>query len=420
MADAGPRKKDETSSRAVAAAAPPAPVMQTMSHNSNVKLSIGAPDAVRTEIELTVTNKSAEEGRTALAALNAPAGAATSFAIDLLLKEGVDMFELGELCGVIKLGWAEGVVPKLPEAFVNDTEWMGAKGGLVIKPAKREDGRDILRLSTHFCANPASKLALATGTPMEEVQDEDTARLSLGFAIEQLSALRAPGMTLGQACRVVLEINTKMGAVSKARLRDALRKLSSGPSGPAQTFAMACCTLGAVLRTASFELAFENLEDLADTAFAANHDKEYVPSVDAIPTFFVSLFLGSILFQSDVPATLAQLRDQVLDKIVSIDAVTLQMPRTTSRLHLRNMDIMSLVPDEAWESIPPRERTAGNWQRMLDALAGRGCFNPALDGVSPHVMLSLIVLDALGGTAGQVSKEGPSAGARSAPRQLID
>ena len=41
-------------------------------------------------------------------ASHAPAGAATSFGIDLLLKEGVDMFELGELCGGIKLGWAGG------------------------------------------------------------------------------------------------------------------------------------------------------------------------------------------------------------------------------------------------------------------------------------------------------------------------
>ena len=101
MADAGPRKKDETSSRAVAAAAPPAPVAPVTSQHTHAKVSIGAPDAVRTEIELTFHNQSAEEGRAALTALNAPAGAATSFGIDLLLKEGVDMFELGELCGVV-------------------------------------------------------------------------------------------------------------------------------------------------------------------------------------------------------------------------------------------------------------------------------------------------------------------------------
>ena len=418
MADAGPRKKDETSSRAVAAAAPPAPVAPVTSQHTQVKVSIGAPDAVRTEIELTFHNQSAEEGRAALTALNAPAGAATSFGIDLLLKEGVDMFELGELCGVIKLGWAEGVVPKLPEAFVRDSEWMSAKGGLTIKPSKREDGRDMLRISTHFCMNPLSKLQeMNGGVPVGDVVK--AFRLSLGLALEQLSALAAPEMTLGEACRAVLELDMELGIGVKAVLRALLRNAETTralKSGGSPAALVAKQLLRGALGSDHFELDFGSLAEflLFIEAGTAQEDrwksKVDEKCIDAIPTRLLAMLLGGALFQVGVPATLAQLRGQVLDKIVGIETITLQVPCAALHLHLRNVDIVPLVPDEAWESIPPRERTAGNWRRMLDALATRGGFNPALFGVSHAV--SLLLLDALGGTAGQVSKEGPSARAR--------
>ena len=72
------------------------------------------------------------------------------------------MFELDELCSFIKLFWTDSVVPKVmgntETEFMRSTEWMSAKGGLMIKPSKREDGRDMLRLSTHFGMNPLTKL----------------------------------------------------------------------------------------------------------------------------------------------------------------------------------------------------------------------------------------------------------------------
>ena len=57
------KDEDETSSRAVAAAAPPAPAVPATSQHTHAKVSIGAPDAMRTEIELTFHNQSEEEGR---------------------------------------------------------------------------------------------------------------------------------------------------------------------------------------------------------------------------------------------------------------------------------------------------------------------------------------------------------------------
>jgi hypothetical protein len=375
--------------------------------HTHAKVSIGAPDAVRTEIELTFHNQSAEEGRAALTALNAPAGAATSFGIDLLLKEGVDMFELGELCGVIKLGWAEGVVPKLPEAFVRDSEWMSAKGGLTIKPSKREDGRDMLRISTHFCMNPLSKLQeMNGGVPVGDVVK--AFRLSLGLALEQLSALAAPEMTLGEACRAVLELDMELGMGVKARLREFLRS----DEGRGNDLIDIEQGLISILRTASLSLEFESLQEILEaTRGMRRHELERY--FDALPTLLSTTLVSDFLFMEEVPATLAQLRDQVLDKIVGIETVTLQMPHAALRLQLRNVDVVSLVPTETWESIPPRERTAGNWRRMLSALAIRDGGLMLSDKSSSETMLcddgvlkSLALLHTLGGTAGQLSKEG--------------